>query len=503
MSASPTLAAASRYADWKAPDEDGRVLIWPEPVELVRQTFENQRALKSSDAPVQGIPLRELRAAARKWIGHGEIDQPLIATGHQAELYHPGVWVKHAMINSIARVTSGQAYQLGVDTDAPKHLHLRWPGGSLPISDDVNLSRAPWAGLVDGPTPAHVDEIEAEFRKASAEWGFESCVGEFLASLKRGALNEPNLPSAIINATHALDWRLGLKHHALTLSPVWMSPPFLTYAHDLLARADELAGAYNGALADYRAEQGIASPGRPMPDLPVSADLIESPFWLDDLSDGTRQRLSLKRTPAGWALRDFMFSATAPGEVAAEKLLAWLRLHNLRIAPRALTLTLYLRLFLADQFVHGIGGGRYDQVTDRIIHAFYGVNSPAFSVTTATLFFPAAAGQKRVSLRPLLQEGRRIRHGSFSREKRAMASAISNLPRRSADRSARFFEMHRWLAQQVSSPAMTAWQQQMDHALAEQLRQKAVFDRELFFAIQPEDRLRGIINRYDTAFAIA
>jgi len=353
---------------------------------------------------------------------------------------------------------------------------------------------------VDGPTPGHIAEIEAEFADASRGWGFNPCVGEFLGSLRRTALEAHELAPAVVNATHQLDWRLGLRHHAMLLSPVWTSPAFMVYAYDLLARGGEVSAHYNAALAGYRVEQGIKSPGRPMPDLVVREGEVESPFWLDDLAAGTRRRLTLAQADGGWRLGEFVLDASAEGHAAGERLLAYLRLHNLRLAPRALTLTMFLRLFLADQFVHGIGGGRYDQVTDRLVHALYGVEPPAFSVTTATLYFPAAAGQKRVSLRPLLQEGRRLRHGSFSREKRAMADAIAGLPRNSAERRTAFFDMHRWLARQAASPAMQAWQEQLDHATAEQLKQKAVFDRELFYAIQPEERLRGLISRYDAQF---
>jgi hypothetical protein len=44
------------------------------------------------------------------------------------------VWVKDALINSIATKLNGAAYHVAVDTDAPKHLHLRWPGESIPIT---------------------------------------------------------------------------------------------------------------------------------------------------------------------------------------------------------------------------------------------------------------------------------------------------------------------------------------------------------------------------------
>jgi len=209
--------------------------------------------------------------------------------------------------------------------------------------------------------------------------------------------------------------------------------------------------------------------------------------------------LTLRRENDRWCLRDFAFDPTLDGDRASANLLAWMRRNEVRVAPRALTLTAFFRLLLADQFVHGIGGGRYDQVTDRLIASHFGVEPPAFSVTTATLYFPAARGQKRISLRPLLQEGRRIRHGSFWREKRELADRIATLPRRSADRRTLFFQMHANLAQHAASPGAREWSARLDQATREQMRQKTLFDRELFFAIQPIDRLQALISRYDAA----
>lgn len=494
MSSSP-----SRYADWKAPDEDGQLLIWPDAQTLERETRDNQHRLSTSQILIQNIPLGELRARQRKWIGHTPDDQPLIATGHQIELYHPGVWVKDVLTNAVARKVGGQPWHFAVDTDSPKHLHLRWPGGSMPITDDPHLNSAAWTGLLDGPTPAHITELEGALDEAKHRWDFEPSAGGFLQALRKLAIEQPPLASGLTNAIHQLDWGLGLRQHALLMAPVWGCEPYLIFAHHLLARPAQFAVRYNAALADYRREQRITSPGRPMPDLAHTLDEVETPFWLDDIAGETRQRLSVRRNGDGWALRDFTFRESTGGDEAAAKLLAWLRQNRLRIAPRALTLTTFFRLLLADQFVHGIGGGRYDQVTDRLIASHFGIDPPRFSVTTATLYFPAASGQKRVSLRPLLQEGRRIRHGSFWREKRALADRIATLPRRSVERRKLFNQMHANLAQLAASPAMQQWSSRLEQATREQMRQKTLFDRELFFVLQPQDRLREMISRYDAA----
>jgi len=56
--------------------------------------------------------------------------------------------------------------------------------------------------------------------------------------------------------------------------------------------------------------------------------------------------------------------------------------------PRALTLTLFARLILGDFFIHGIGGGKYDEVTDQIIRDYFGIDPPAFQVVSGTLHLP-------------------------------------------------------------------------------------------------------------------
>lgn len=503
-----------RYADWKAPDEDGQLLLWPDRSTLLRQTAENRRQLVASQTLIQQIPLNELRRNQRSAIGHTQDEQPLIATGHQTELYHAGVWVKDALASALANKLTGKAWHFAVDTDAPKHLHLRWPGGSMPITDDPQIASAAWSGLLKAPSAKHIDDLTSAIEAASQTWDFKPAMQPFLAGLKIEASENSSLANALNSAIARLDASLNLKHEFLLMSKVWGSESYLTFAHHLLARARDFAADYNAALRSYRQEQHITSPGRPMPDLDTAHDEIETPFWLDDLANQSRQRLTLQRASEGWSLpvslfarnaavsgspEEFVFQENAAGEIAAKNLAAFLDRHHLRIAPRALPLTIFFRLFLADQFIHGIGGGRYDQVTDRIIASFFKIDPPSFAVTTATLYFPAASNQKRITLQPLKEEGRRLRHGAQWPEKRAIAGEIASLPRNSRRRRDLFFEMHARLNQEATSQQMKDWQQRLDQAAQQQSRQKLIFDRELFYALQPPGRLREMISRYDNA----
>jgi hypothetical protein len=512
--AAPTdLPPARRYADWKAPAGDGELLIWPAPAELLRDTLDNAARFRATDSVrVQNVPLPEVRRRFREYIGHADDAGPLVATGHQAELHHPGVWSKNALIDAIAAKVGGRAYHFAVDTDAPKHLMLKWPGGSAPLTDDPAAAADRWSGLLAPPTPAHLQRITEEIERAAAGWSFRPIIFQFLASLRRQSLEPVNLPMALTAALHELDWGLGLRYGAMLVSPLCQSEPYLLFVHHLLARAYAFAADYNAALAEYRRENQIRTPGRPMPDLQCAPDGCEVPFWLDDLSTGRRTRATvvrrgdgfLLRGPPGSAADDFPLDRAAEGWDAARGLLAWLRRHNLRLAPRALTLTAVLRLLVADQFVHGIGGGRYDQVLDAIIERYFGLPAPRFAVTTATLYFPEAAGQPRPCVPCVRQEGHALRHRVLGAEKMQLVGAIAAAPRRSPERRSLFHEMRRRLdVAAATHPAILEWERNVRETTAREQEERTLFDRELFYALQPAERLGELLARYRAAFGSA
>jgi hypothetical protein len=495
---------ALTYPDWKAPAEDGKVLIWPEPGELCRQTLDNQKTLSASDVRIQNVTLSELRRQSRQWLGHDD-GQPLIADGHQTELYHPGVWVKSVLANETATRLSGSAVHFAVDTDAPKHLSLRWPGGSEAITDDARLNSAHWSGLLDSPTPRHLAELDEALARATFER--TPMVGDVLASLRRLSLEQTKLSPALTNAMHEVDWKLGLRHHAMLASPVWESRTFLVFLHHLIARAGEFATAYNAALAEYRKRNKVRTPTRPMPDLAAFDDSAELPLWLDELATGGRTRPSAFAADGGYVVTlqngdEFHFDPAADGFEAADRLAAWLRKNQLRFSPRALVLTMFLRLCVADQFIHGIGGGRYDQVTDLIIANYFNIAPPAFGVTTATMYLPEAAGRVQICVPCVEREGHTLRHAVLGDAKQSYLRRIEQAPRHSPQRYQVFAQMHRELAGAMTThPEIQAWQHRLEEAQQRESAEAVLFDRELFYALQPADRLEAMIAKYHQHFA--
>jgi hypothetical protein len=490
------------YPPWKAPSEDGKPVIWPQPDELLKQTVENHKRLSSAySVKLSGVPLPQVRRALRQSLGH-DIAQPLIATGHQSELYHPGVWAKNALIDAVARKLCGQAFHVVVDTDSPKHLHVRWPGQSIPITDDPAVASAAWSSLLSSPSRAHLDHIQSRFDEARHDWDFQPMLPKVIDLLRRDGTASLSLSAGLTSAMHELDWSLGLRHHALLGSPLWNDEPFLLFAHDLVSNAESMASHYNAALDGYRDASGITSHMRPMPDLYVGDEAIEVPFWLDDLHAGRRTRPCVYKCDRGFVLKltsgdEFLFEPSIGDWEAARRLQKWLASTRHRLSPRALTLTMFVRMVMCDQFTHGIGGGRYDQVTDRLIASHYGIEPPHFSVTTITMYFPSALGVERVCLPCVKQEGHRLRHRLLGQRKRELVAAIDALPRRSAQRSATFFQMHHEIGQALArSDQWQRMQGRLRDTQAQFKLEQTLFDREIFYALQPETRLKRAIELY-------
>jgi hypothetical protein len=488
----------SAYPDWKAPAEDSAMVIWPEPGRILSDTLENHQRLSAWDSP-----LGELRRRQREMLRLSE-DRPVIASGHQTELFHPGVWAKLAMLDAVARPLDADCLFAAVDTDAPKHLQFRWPGHSMPITDDPRLAGAEWCGLLEGPSTEHIERIRNAFRATAGRWPFPSMAGDFLDDLAEQTSRKSTLSADLTSAMYRLDWNLGLRHQSIVVSGLWSNEPYLAFVCHLLGNADSFAEAYNRALDEYRLAHGIDNPGRPMPDLCWKEGKCEVPFWLDDLAGQKRSRACVQEDGQDWRLNaggDSIAFSSEYDSAAAGRLHEFLQRHNLRLSPRALTLTMFLRLMVVDQFVHGIGGGRYEQVNDRVIHAFFGIEPPAFSVTTATLYFPAAVGRQRVCLPCLAHEGHRLRHAVMGDDKMQLVRQIAEAPRRSMQRQQIFSQMHSRRATAVQiDPGVHGWQQRLAEAVRRNADEQGMFDRELFYGIQPKNRLEGLIQRYQQQF---
>jgi hypothetical protein len=373
----------------RAPTANGEVLAVPGFDAVPALVEENRRRLNRDDVEIGGVSLREFRAQARREVlglasggreptvpsahteqwahAHRSPDAPLILAGHQPELSHPGVWAKNFALAGLAKKLGGTGLNLIVDNDTLKSASLPFPeierrgpkahinhvafdtfAGEVPYEDRSVLNEEMFRTFPERAAPLW------------ANWGFEPLlphvwnpaanVGEAFTAMRKGV----ECAWGCCNAE--------LRHIGNTLA-------FSNFAVALCKDAKRFSTVYNRAILDYRRRNDIRSIHHPVPllrrDHTDDGWALECPFWYFR-GDG-------KRAPV-WV-----------HEVGS------LIMEDELIRPRALTLTLFARVCLGDYFIHGIGGGKYDEVTDDIIRNYFCIEPPAYQVLSATLHLPLPA----------------------------------------------------------------------------------------------------------------
>jgi len=368
-------AAASALWDFRVAGVDARELRSSARAEAV----ERARAFSGR----MGVPLREVA------------DEPglLVMTGHQPELYHPGVWVKDFLLQRLSEETGAAAIDLVVDSDGFDSVGVRSPC----LRPEVRVCNAYLAtGVSDGsfasaPVPSAHDL--AVFREAGISQlstlpapSIPRHFSSFCDALDAAAAEAGNLAELVTFARRRYEAGAGSDYLELPVTSMARSRAFATLVAHLAFDPRAFADAYNSALAAYRARTGTRSAAQPFPDLAIDGDLIELPLW--SLAAG-RDAVWVRTgpSPALVAAGTVVCELGADAATAVDALMAC----DARLAPKALMLTLFARMFLADLFIHGVGGGRYDQVTDDVARRYFGVELPALTVASLTVYLPLGA----------------------------------------------------------------------------------------------------------------
>ncbi len=376
------------------PRKHGQVLIEP-PLPVLQQALDNSPAPTFHDESLfADQPLKKLRHDARQhllnaatvWASRTSappppadaLDKPWILTGHQLEFYHAGVWAKVLAANALAR--NSIAFDLLVDHDIIDHC-----GFDIPSLRENNWTRTPihWAS----PSSIPADGLHAPTLPLFEKWDADlaahpqshtDSLAFFLAALKPPA--HETLPYAqwLSQARSRFERALDVHVHHVPASLVCAGDVWHLFVRAWIEHADAWTSIYNQHLAAYRLREGIKNPQHPMPDLTRTADTFELPFWIYNIGQ-PRQRLIIRHTPSGITILHNAAEIQLRSVLTAES--------DLVIRPRALALTMFLRLFLADLFIHGIGGALYDQITDGILSQLFGI-VPSYACVSAAWLLP-------------------------------------------------------------------------------------------------------------------
>jgi hypothetical protein len=360
------------------------------------------------------------------------VDRPVVATGHQTLLWHPGILAKYLAVNSFA----GDRKACGVANLIVDQHTGNFGSFDVPVrADDGVLSAwtlrltAGRAGvpMVDHPSFAPPEDIPG---LAATIPSVEAGVGRILEAVAA----HRQQPNAARQMAAALD----------DLMSPWVAPMPGVGSSDLMgtglatavleamaADPGRCAQSYNAAVRSVP-ESGI-------PELGVTRGSVELPLWR--LGPDGRREHAFERDVRR-CLESACGCATGP----------------CRMLPRALLLTALMRIGMCDLFIHGTGGANYDRAMERWLADWLGIRPSPIAVATATLRLPLGeAGVDAPAVEAALHAARHARHDPETAgvtdggvapgtAKRRMLSAIDEAPRRSKQRYDLFLRMHDELA---------------------------------------------------------
>ena len=352
----------------------------------------------------------------------------LIVTGHQPQFYHPGIWVKAFTVTAQARQQGAVGLNLAVDHDAGElAAEIPWRDasshGRLHYSKEYLVAPVGGRPLETLSPPGH-DDVESflhriEVRLSTLDWDEGMArFGVFAGALRQAAKRARNAAEVGYMSRFLYEQAFGeTLVPDVPVSRISNAPEFLLFFIHWAVHAEAMRSAYNEALAAYRREHRVRSRANPFPDLLVRPDRgVELPFW-GLTPQGVRRKLYARRTPDGIEISHlegvYAHLPTAGGEEAVQALVD----QGVQVRPRAVPLTVFHRLFVADLFVHGTGGGRYDEVTDRFIETAFGVQPPTYAVVSATLQLPL--GEMPVAAGALRAHRRKLRDLKFNPQRYA------------------------------------------------------------------------------------
>lgn len=326
------------------------------------------------------------------------ISPNVIATGHQAVWHHCGIWAKNLTVSKFAKAVDGNSLHVVLDhdiSDTAMLLPRQNPDGSW-YSERIEIEPEQKAVALEFRRPQQQDHIKTFVDAVTKTRQGQFCndIWSECAVLKADKISYFNSIADLLTYLQSvLNVALGLNIIYLPVSKLSQSDAFINYVISIMLDTPSFAKTYNDAVTKQICESRINR--RDIVQrlkLDKTAGLTELPFWLL-LPNGKRTSLYVvsKKTDkirigtASAALGE-LDSARMSGK--AEQLKNMLHQLNYVLRPKAVSLTLFVRLYLADWFVHGIGGSLYEPVTDYIIENYYRIEPPRFGVATCTQTLP-------------------------------------------------------------------------------------------------------------------
>jgi len=537
------MSQSGHYPRYQAPSENGQKLSVPPWTEAGDLLASNCQLRANFSTTIAGCSLKELALQARRTAiaeaiaytsEYVDVDFPIneksptILIGHQPELVHPGVWLKNFAAHQLAQNTNGVAISLIVDSDICRkvsipiptgfvdephveNVNIDLPSNEIPFEERRILDRDVWNNFGSRASKAIAPLLDIDWLRP---WWSE------VAAQSR---NTPILGYAVAQARHSLEWQWGNRGLELPLSRVCQTAPFRKFAIHLLCQAAKFRDDYNAALADYRRAHSLRNRAQPVPDLMAVDGWVETPFWIWTKDNPQRRALYIQSSGSNLALTDRLdwqdnlhLSATHKTDATIAQLENW-EARGTKLRTRVLATTMYARMLLADLFIHGIGGAKYDQVTNEVCRRFFGHAPPPYVTLSGTLRLPIT--HQKISLtqqREISQHLRELRYhpeshlsdlklGMHEQEQVQPLVAEKMAAIRTAKTSTNGASRHQRIV--AANEAMQPWYVARRAALEDQLQHtsnklranRLLESREYPFCLFPRDHLRNFLLDFSSS----
>ncbi|MBE7545745.1 MAG: hypothetical protein HS127_01065 [Planctomycetia bacterium] len=351
---------------------------------------------------------------------------PIILTGHEPIFYHPGIWIKNHLAYYLAEKLKGISINLIVDSDSCKADFVYVPcfseesasiqkvsfveGRETQAYEEISLERIE---VIE----RFKDKVDALLRKNNhddvkntvkgMQIMFDCFMYQIRHAYQQGCKDMTGLFTA---ARKGMENAFGIKNLEIPVSLMCNTKGFYSFFLHILYNAKQFAEIHNEKLKDYRNTQAISSKANPVPDLEIHDTLVELPFWIWE-KGGARNKCYARYDGGSIIVTNGnQMELALKKDEDPQKIISRLRslesypLHPIKLRPRAITLTMFSRLFLSDVFIHGIGGSKYDVITNAIMKDFFHINPPKYITTTTTLFLPVKTQDIDVKTLPVLQK---------------------------------------------------------------------------------------------------
>ena len=409
---------------------------------------ENKKIFSQYSFTILNQPFREVRENCRKEVIQRALKfskkfdpdieekinpayQYIIQTGHQPVFFHPGIWIKNIFLNELLKsplLEKSLGLNIILDNDICKDLNLSLPAlssnGNLIVEEICFLSSTltPNLPFEEYPCPSleliskftrdvirELKSLESENKDISNNFkNFTQCL-ENSSRFCSQNYTRGNLGEFLGLARRLYEQEIEPAYLEIPFSQICDSDEFLSFFLEITKNIKSFSEIYNKKLDEYRKLFKIRNRAHPSPNLMIRENFIEVPFWIWREGDQRRKIFILNEEEKNFLYNDSygkIFLIEEDGFKSLFSLKTLLKDRGLKIRPKALLLTLYNRLFVSDLFIHGLGGAKYDLVTDEIIREFLKVEPPHFLAASCTLHlnFKSSPGASDFKISTLKKE---------------------------------------------------------------------------------------------------